>query len=168
MKIQTVKGILGSNTFIVEYGGAVVLVDAGAPTVELVKTLGKRKPDAILLTHEHFDHVEYLKDYKTAFDCQVISPDDESEIVIKDLIIKPILCPGHSPKSVCYLIKDCLFTGDVLFDEGIGRTDLPGSCSETMQETLQKLLTVKFTTAYHGHDDPSTYEQQQKNIRSYL
>ena len=168
MKIQTVKGILESNTFIVEDGEAVVLIDAGASTVELVKTLGKRIPNVILLTHEHFDHVHYLKDYQIKFNCPVFSPDDETEIVIKDLKIKPILCPGHSPKSVCYLIKDCLFTGDVLFDEGIGRTDLPGSCPETMQKTLQKLLTVKFAAAYHGHDDPSTYEQQQKNIRKYL
>ena len=120
------------------------------------------------MTHEHYDHVFYLDDYKKEFACPVHTPTTEGGIVVGDITIEPILCPGHSPQSVCYLIGDTLFTGDVLFNGTIGRTDLPGSDSALVQQTLRKLLDVKFKTAYHGHYEPSIYEEQQKNIRRFL
>ena len=168
MRIETVVGKIDSNTFIVQSCDTTIIIDAGAKLDDLQKALKGRKPSAILLTHEHYDHVFYLDDYKKEFTCLVITPTTEDEIVVGDIKIKPILCPGHSPQSVCYLIGDNLFTGDVLFNGTIGRTDLPGSDSALMQQTLRKLLDVKFKTAYHGHYEPSSYEEQQKNIRRFL
>ena len=168
MKIETVVGKIDSNTFIVQSGDTTIIIDAGAKLGDLQKVLGSRKPSAILLTHEHYDHVFFLDDYEKEFVCPVHTPTTEDEIVVGDIKINPILCPGHSPQSVCYLIGDNLFTGDVLFNGTIGRTDLPGSDPKLMQEALRKLLNVKFKTAYHGHYEPSTYAEQQKNIRRFL
>lgn len=173
MKIETIIGHLDSNTFVIEHQNTVIVIDAGAPLQKLLKALNGKKPDAVLLTHEHFDHVYYLKDYKKEFSCQFYNSPDypvtiENEIVIGTIKIKPMLCPGHSPHSVVYQIGNNLFTGDVLFSDTIGRTDLMRNGAKIMQQTLSKLMNVKFETAYHGHYEPSTYAEQQHNIRRFL
>ena len=168
LDITAVKGIIESNTFIITDSQITIIIDAGAKTEAVKKALAGRKPEAVFLTHEHHDHVTYAKDYEKEFGCPVHLIDHENDIVIKALTIKPILCPGHSAKSVVYLIHDYLFTGDVLFDDCIGRTDFMKNGEELMQQSLKKLLDVKFTIAYHGHGDPSSYEDQIKNIKSFI
>ncbi|MCL2570142.1 MAG: MBL fold metallo-hydrolase [Firmicutes bacterium] len=169
MKIETVIGKLESNTFVVQDKNTTIVIEAGAPLEKLMGVLGGREPSAIFLTHEHFDHVYYLDDYKNQFGCPIYTPVTEEEIVVGDIIVvKPILCPGHSPQSVVYKIGEDLFTGDVLFSDTIGRTDLMPNGEVLMQKTLKKLLDVKFKVAYHGHYEPSSYEEQQENIRRFL
>lgn len=48
--------------------------------------------------------------------------------------------PGHSPGSQCILVEGHLLSGDTLFIEGCGRTDLPGSNPEEMYRTLNQRL----------------------------
>jgi len=181
MKIQSIVGYYDSNTFVLEEGGATIIIDAGAKLSDLLVILGNRKPDAIFLTHEHFDHTYYLADYKKEFGCPIYLPSGDNEIVVRNIVVKPILCPGHSPKSVVYLIGENLFTGDVLFADSIGRTDFTSGAKPSianpqerlindlmMQEALKQLQGVKFKVAWHGHYEPSLYEEQQKNIRRFL
>ena len=179
MKIQTIVGHFSSNTFVVEHLGRTVIIDAGAPIEKVKKALNDKQPDAVLVTHSHFDHVHCLKDYRANFRCPVFTPTDNKEIVLEKLVIKPILCPGHSPDSVVYQIEDCLFTGDVLFEDTIGRTDLTADAKRAtpqiikeneklMQQSLKRLAGVKFKMAYHGHGDPSTYEKQIENIKWFI
>ena len=181
MTVQTVVGYYDSNTFVVEDNGTVLVIDAGAKLKDVQTALGSKKPSAVLLTHEHYDHVYYLDDYKAAFNCPVYTPTDEKEIVIGGITVKPMLCPGHSPNSVVYLVGDNLFTGDVLFADTIGRTDLNGGFRPSkatlevraqnkaqMQAALKRLLGVKFKTAYHGHYGSSSFEEQQENIKSFI
>jgi glyoxylase-like metal-dependent hydrolase (beta-lactamase superfamily II) len=181
MKIQTIVGFHDSNTFVVELGGTILIIDAGATIGDVTCVLNGKVPSTILLTHEHYDHVYYLDDYTKKFACPTITPSTEDEITIGNIKIKPILCPGHSPQSVVYLIDDSLFTGDVLFSDTIGRTDLTGGKrpdkasielraqnKEQMQASLKRLATIKFKTAYHGHYESSSYDTQQQNIRRHL
>jgi len=62
--------------------------------------------------------------------------------------------PGHTPGSIClYSEKEkVLFSGDTIFKDSIGRTDLPYSSPEAMQKSLAK-ITQKFSgfTVYPGH-----------------
>lgn len=48
--------------------------------------------------------------------------------------------PGHSPGSVMFRVPGLILGGDVLFQGGVGRTDLPGSSPEDMQLSLKKLV----------------------------
>lgn len=75
-----------------------------------------------------------------------------------DLNIKTIFTPGHTKGGVCYLINGSLFSGDTLFYETIGRTDLPGGSSEEILKSLQKLLNTlpDETMVYTGHGGETT------------
>jgi len=60
--------------------------------------------------------------------------------------------PGHSPGGICLLGKNCLFTGDTLFAQGIGRTDYPLGDKQEMIQSLKKLAKLpKNLTIYPGH-----------------
>ncbi len=65
--------------------------------------------------------------------------------------------PGHTGGCVCYLAGDALFTGDTLFAEGVGRTDLPGGDGEMLYRSLLALtpLSSHGLTIYPGHGEPS-------------
>lgn len=60
--------------------------------------------------------------------------------------------PGHTPGSQCFLVGPMLVSGDTLFLEGCGRTDLPGSDPEAMYHSLRRLAELPDGTAvYPGH-----------------
>ena len=71
MNIKTLKGIIDSNTYVLWLDNTCILVEAAAPTEVLQKALNGKKPAAIFLTHEHFDHVSYISEYIDAFDCPI-------------------------------------------------------------------------------------------------
>jgi glyoxylase-like metal-dependent hydrolase (beta-lactamase superfamily II) len=66
--------------------------------------------------------------------------------------------PGHSPGSVSYLWKDKIFSGDVLFYDSIGRTDLYGGDHDTLIQTIRsKLFPLPLeTVVYPGHGSETT------------
>jgi glyoxylase-like metal-dependent hydrolase (beta-lactamase superfamily II) len=69
--------------------------------------------------------------------------------------IDVIFTPGHSPGHVTYSIPDeaAIFSGDVLFQGSVGRTDLPGGDWATLLESIRKLVESlpDETTVYPGH-----------------
>ena len=48
-----------------------------------------------------------------------------------------IFTPGHTKGSVIYVFDDCIFTGDTLFKESVGRTDLQGGDMAKLRESLR-------------------------------
>lgn len=75
--------------------------------------------------------------------------------------------PGHTPGGVCYFDRENgnLFTGDTLFRESVGRTDLPQSNSKTLKKSItEKLLTLPGDiNIYPGHGGGSTIGHEKKN-----
>jgi len=71
------------------------------------------------------------------------------------LEIDVIFTPGHSPGHVTYSVRgeDAIFSGDVLFQGSVGRTDLPGGDWETLLESIRTLVDghPPETTVYPGH-----------------
>jgi len=61
--------------------------------------------------------------------------------------------PGHTPGSQCLLVEGALVTGDTLFLDGCGRTDLPGSDPAEMYDTLTRRLAGidPATVVFPGH-----------------
>ena len=58
------------------------------------------------------------------------------------LTIKIIHTPGHTPGGVCFLVEDVIFSGDTLFNESIGRYDLPGGDGVQLLESIRTKLMV--------------------------
>jgi hydroxyacylglutathione hydrolase len=73
--------------------------------------------------------------------------------------------PGHSPGGVCFYRRGILISGDLLFRESIGRTDLPGGDMATIKKSLQsKIMKLPGETlCYPGHGDSTTIEHELKN-----
>jgi len=71
--------------------------------------------------------------------------------------------PGHTPGSCCLLEEDAdvLFSGDTLFDQGMGRTDLPGGDENALYASLRRLSDLAPSTRFYpGHGPDSTIEDQ--------
>ena len=67
--------------------------------------------------------------------------------------------PGHSPGGVCFYFPDdnILFSGDTLFQGGVGRTDLPGGDMKELTKSLQILAALPpDTKVYPGHGPETT------------
>jgi len=90
-------------------------------------------------------------------------------LILGESIGKFLFTPGHTPGEVClYFEKEKIcFTGDVLFKESIGRTDLWRGDSSTLIESIRtQLLTLpNDVTIYPGHESFSTIGFEKKNNR---
>ncbi|MDA1003744.1 MAG: MBL fold metallo-hydrolase [Chloroflexi bacterium] len=75
------------------------------------------------------------------------------EIVIGAHRFRALHCPGHTPGSVCIAGEGAVFTGDVLFQGSIGRSDFPGSDGRALIRSIREhLLTLpEDTVVYPGH-----------------
>lgn len=79
-------------------------------------------------------------------------------IDIGDLRFLVLHTPGHSPGCICLLGEGVVFSGDTLFNFGIGRTDFPGgSYSQIMDSIHTKLMILPDNTiVYPGHGPDTT------------
>jgi glyoxylase-like metal-dependent hydrolase (beta-lactamase superfamily II) len=102
---------------------------------------------AKIIQHENSTHFNDI----VVKDGQVIS--------IGDIMLKIIHTPGHSKDSMCIVVNnESVFTGDTLFVGSCGRTDLPGSDTSEMYDSLfEKIANLdKSLIVYPGHDYGST------------
>ncbi len=96
------------------------------------------------------------------------SPDylleDGDVINLGSMAIRVMHTPGHTVGSVCYLLENVIFSGDTLFKQSVGRTDLPTGSREEQLRSLGKLFSLNGDyTVYPGHDAPTTLSYE----RSY-
>lgn len=94
--------------------------------------------------------------------------DDEDEINFGHglFFFKVIGTPFHTDGSVCFLYEkeNALFTGDTVFKDSIGRTDLPGGRSKLIFPSLEKLKTLDpKLKIYPGHGDETTLGRELEN-----
>jgi len=92
------------------------------------------------------------------FGSNTIQPDfflKEGDISIDHVGLKIFHTPGHSPGSISLYLSDhkLLFTGDLVFKGGIGRTDLPGGDGSLLQKSLKRLYDLEIEWLLPGHGD---------------
>jgi len=91
---------------------------------------------------------------------------DGQELIIEGMTFKVIATPGHTKGSCCYYFEeaDMLISGDTLFEESVGRTDLPtGSMSTLVRSVKDKLFVLPDdTVVYPGHGDSTTIGHEKK------
>ncbi len=85
---------------------------------------------------------------------------DKEELTLGGMRIKVIHTPGHTAGGVCYYFEEdkVLISGDTLFLESIGRTDLPTGDQDTLLESIRRKLMVlpEEVFVYPGHGDKTT------------
>lgn len=184
-------GIAATNAHLLILPGGCVLIDAPEGAAAWLRRQGAWV-DALLLTHQHFDHVQDAAAIKAEHGCRVyafapFSTDltleklfgmvTGSSMRVPEFEVDELLegretleavgetwnlyhVPGHSPDSLCFHLKreNLLFGGDVLFLDGIGRTDFPGGSTRQLLSGIEsKLLTLPDATrVYPGHGDDTT------------
>jgi glyoxylase-like metal-dependent hydrolase (beta-lactamase superfamily II) len=82
---------------------------------------------------------------------------------IADFETQILSSPGHTPGSCCFYFKEenTLFTGDTLFKEGIGRTDLSYSNKDDLKKSLKNIFNLpKETIIYAGHGEETILEEE--------
>jgi len=99
----------------------------------------------------------------------LVSHDDGDQIMVGDVAISLLHTPGHTPGSSCFVVDDHVVSGDTLFIDGCGRTDLPGSDPVAMYETLsQRLATLADSTVvYPGHLYSAEPFARMDEVRAY-
>ncbi len=182
MDIQTVTDReFGENSYIVSGDGALYVIDPGID-YDAVNDAVKRTGlpvKYVFLTHGHYDHTFSVRNFKGTqvyahsaekplledasknlsaftgkpFSIEGINYYDGQNHTIDDIEITHT--PGHTAGCVVIRIKDSLFSGDTLFYDTVGRTDLPGGDPEALKRSL--LLFDKFDKnlkVYPGHGAP--------------
>ena len=162
------------------------ILDPGYEAGRILSLLEEKQltPEAILLTHGHFDHVGAVKDLAAETDCEVyISAADLSlppmitngslyytgtypengSLTIAGLSFRVIPTPGHTPGSVCLMVEDAIFSGDPLFAGSCGRTDLPGGSWSSISASLKKLAALPGDyRVFPGHGAATTLEYERR------
>lgn len=124
---------------------------------------------AVWLTHGHPDHINGVEAVTAVHDVPVYLSENElpryrPAVATKDLQEGQVLMvgkfaftcwamPGHAAGHICFWHGRHFIAGDVLFVDGCGRCDLPGSDVNAMYDSLQRLKTLPDETViYPGHD----------------
>jgi glyoxylase-like metal-dependent hydrolase (beta-lactamase superfamily II) len=166
---------------------AVVDPGADAPEIERALTQIGVSCAAILLTHSHYDHFGALADLAERTGAPVWLPEVELDVFRRPQNFFPGIplppyagaatllaggetidaagvsfqvrhVPGHSPGHVSYYAEGHLFSGDVLFNGSVGRTDLPFGDWETLLDSIRSLTEAypPDTVVHSGHGPDTT------------
>ncbi len=153
----------------------------------------------IVNTHGHVDHTSGNADMKERTGVDIIIHEDDADMLVStpamvlrmfgakaspaadrtvrdgDIIevgkvgLKVMHTPGHSPGGMSLYTPGYVFTGDTLFVEAVGRTDLPGASWDTMyQSIVRRLLTLPDDTVVlpghnYGRMPTSTIKNEREN-----
>ena len=167
---------------------AVVVDPGGdAPQLRLELARMGASCTAILVTHGHWDHLGGVADLAEGTGAPVHMAEDERTLLedvnhfvppgvhlrpytpdvllqgdetleLAGISFETLRVPGHSPAHLAYHAEGCVFSGDVLFANGVGRTDLPGADWETLVESIRSLAEryPPETVVYSGHGPETT------------
>lgn len=113
-----------------------------------------------MLNHSLY-HPEF-SDYKP-FNGDMILKDGDT-FTLGKTEFKYIYTPGHTKDSGCYIFDDNIITGDTLFCESYGRTDLPTGNDREMIESIRRLKNLEGNyNVYPGHGPSSTLSYERKH-----
>lgn len=181
------KPIANNTYVIGEEGKSCVVIDPSFNHAGLLQTIRAHfhTVEAILLTHGHVDHIVGIDAlvahypapvYLHPLDFEMLTDPHYNGSVafgLHTIVNTPVQplddyhnnqvivyeSPGHSPGCVAFYVPHLklLFSGDTLFKQGLGRTDLPGGSQRHLLDSRDYLLQLPVDTlVYPGHDQSST------------
>lgn len=170
------------NTYLID-GDVKILIDPGhlqlfghvIKNLEVIK-IPLNEVNLAIVTHGHPDHLEAVQKLsgKAMFAmnqeeylfvtelagkyAHIPNPDffiGDGDLNVGNHNFHVTATPGHSPGSICLYWPDrkALFTGDLVFNRGIGRTDLPGGDGRLLKKSIQKIRELDSELLLTGHGD---------------
>ncbi len=187
---RIVVSMFGTNCYIFgdEKTREAVIIDPGDNWQDIDNHVKARNLTikAILLTHGHPDHTGAIVKIRKLYgaplfynkgDQPFIGPradkylEEGDEVPVGDLCLKVLCTPGHSPGGICLFettTKAILFTGDTLFKDSIGRTDIGGGDFETLMRSIRDKIMDNPDIPDEcliapGHEGTSTKQYERRN-----
>lgn len=119
--------------------------------------------------HVQRDEVPWVTRRTGVGEDSLVAHDAGDVVTVGELEVTLIHTPGHTPGSQCFLVEGCLISGDTLFLEGCGRTDLPGSDPAEMYRSLTERLSrvSDDTILFPGHLYSADRSAPMKDVRQY-
>ena len=171
-------GMLSTNCYVVENPDSqkVLIVDPGDSPLEIERQIDEidGDPEAILLTHGHFDHMLAADALRKKYHIPVYVHEKEQHLLgdpkenLSGLWSKPYTMQADKTVKegdVLHLADfETLFSGDTLFCESYGRYDFPTSSGRELTASVKRLLKELpgDVTVYPGHNDETTIEHEKR------
>ena len=138
--------------------------------------IGLEDIDLIIATHIPPDHIEAVQSFSSPPTMVAIHEEEyryfketisrypqlafdffltEGSLKAGGVELEVIHTPGHSPGSICvyWPSHKALFAGDVIFEQGVGRTDLPGGSGDQLKNSIKRLSSLDVELLLPGHGD---------------
>ena len=159
------------------------MIDTPGEPEKLLDAIGDENIKAILITHNHGDHLAGFAEITGEVDAPVgISPADAHALPRKpdiDLTDGKIIkfgnqeleilnTPGHTDGASCFRVGKHLFSGDTLFPGGPGKTRSPEALTQLLASITSKLMPLSDDTAvYPGHGDDTTIGEARRRYTDF-
>lgn len=170
-----------------------VVIDTPDKPIEALEAMAKTDVGAVLITHNHLDHLQGFEDVLEATNVPVgigeadahavkgnadisIDVSHDSLISFGDITLRAIATPGHTPGSTCYMLPSevpgatpHVFTGDTLFPGGPGKSDSPEAFKELVNSVQGQLTTLpEQTIVLPGHGKSTTIAKSKGEFGVFL
>ena len=150
------NGRINNQCYLVYLNGKGILIDP-AWDFQLINrfiTINNIELIGVLLTHSHEDHIDLAQRFTEEYNCQAYMSSIEidfyevqitnlkpvfhlEQLIIDEFCFTPILTPGHTVGSTCYLLNNNLFSGDTFFIEGVGICNTKGGDVNKLFDSVQ-------------------------------
>ena len=146
-----------------------IIIDTPADHCKLIRAVRDSDVKAILITHNHSDHIQGLTKVTSTIPSPVgigeadawalpKPPDrflkDGDIITAGTIVLKALSTPGHTPGSTCFVVGKHLFSGDTLFPGGPGRSGSSQHLAQTIASITRKLFALGDVVVFHpGHGE---------------
>lgn len=122
--------------------------------------------------YAHKAEADGVRKVTSISESDIAKVDSGDTLRLGEIEVEFLHTPGHTPGSQCFRIKNTLVSGDTLFIQGCGRVDLPGSDSDEMYHSLQKLAQLPDDTlllpGHHYSEAPNATMGETKAHNPYL
>lgn len=169
MEVRKIKvGYLQTNCYILIEQGSCLIIDPGDQYYSIESQIGHNQILGVLITHHHPDHIGALEQIQKTYNPEIFEKNNltEGKYEIGPFRFEVINTPGHTSDSITFFFYDYnfMFTGDFLFKNSIGRTDMPTGNMDQMKESLEKIKEYSDRIRiYPGHGDTTNLGDEKQD-----